>query len=204
MREPAPDYSASQYERPNRPWVCGLTAQGHSCPAGPSAHGRCPTMDECAPARNGDRWECNRSQLRGGPCEVGPTTEGQCGRVLKCRPARSLRATRGRFVRACALLAIGAAIIGLSANWRDRVIAPGPLARQHAQLLERTGAQPNCAACHAAAEQNMAGWIASLVVARGDRLTQPQLCMKCHTKTISVDLALAAAQCASRAVATDF
>ena len=60
-------------------------------------------MAECAPIRNGDRWECNRSQLRGGPCDVGPTPEGGCGRVLKCHPTRSLRTVRGRFVRACAI-----------------------------------------------------------------------------------------------------
>jgi hypothetical protein len=192
MREPGNDYSANQYERPNQPWVCGLADTGQSCPAGPSARGRCPAMAECAPLRNGDRWECNRSQLRGGPCDIGPSPEGGCGRVLKCRPTRSLRTVRGRFVRACAFLTVGAAIIGLSANWRDRAIAPGPLARQHAQLMERSGAAANCAACHAAAEQNVAGWMASLVVARGDRSSQSQLCMKCHAKTISTELALAA------------
>lgn len=192
MREPGNDYSASQYERPNQPWVCGLADNGQTCPAGPSARGHCPAMAECAPIRNGDRWQCNRSQLRGGPCDVGPNPEGGCGRVLKCHPTRSLRTVRGRFVRACAFLVVGVAIIGLSANWRDRAIAPGPLARQHAQLMERTGAAANCAACHAAAEQNVAGWMASLVVAHGDRPDQSQLCMKCHAKTISAELAFAA------------
>jgi hypothetical protein len=87
---------------------------------------------------------------------------------------------------------VGIAIICLSANWRDKAIAPGPLARQHAQLMERTGAAANCAACHAAAEQNVAGWMASLVIDHGDRPSQSQLCMKCHAKTISAELALAA------------
>jgi hypothetical protein len=192
VREPGNDYSASQYERPTRPWVCGLRDIGQSCPAGPSVGGRCPAMAECAPVRNGDRWECNRSQLRGGPCDVGPTPEGGCGRVLKCHPMRRLRTVRGRFVRACALLAAGTVTIGLSANWRDRAIAPGPLARQHAQLLERTGAAANCAACHAAAEKSVVGWAASLVISRSDQPSQSQLCMKCHSKTISKELALAA------------
>jgi hypothetical protein len=192
VREPANDYSANQYERPNQPWVCGLADSGRSCPAGPTARGRCPAMAECAPMRNGDRWECNRSQLRGGPCDDGPTPEGRCGRMLKCHPTRSLRTLRGQFVRACALLVAGVAIISLSANWRDRVIAPGPLARQHAQLMERTGGAPNCAACHATIEQNVAGWMSSLVVARGDRPSQSQLCMICHAKTISTELALSA------------
>ena len=190
MREPANDYPANQYQRPNQPWVCGLAETGQPCPAGPSARGRCPAMAECAPIRKGDRWECNRSQLRGGPCDVGPTPDGHCGRVLKCHPTRSLRTIRGRFVRAFAVLTFGAVVIGLSANWRDRVIAPGPLARQHAQLLERSDAAANCAACHAAAEQSAAGWLASLVIGRGDRPSQSQLCMKCHAKTIPVELAL--------------
>jgi hypothetical protein len=192
VREPAPDYSATRYERPNQPWVCGLANQGESCPAGPTARGCCPALGECAPLRNSDRWECNRSQLRGGPCDAGPTPEGQCGRVLKCHPLRSLRAIRGRFVRACACLVIGAAIAGLSANWRDRVIAPGPLARQHAQLLERTGAAANCAACHVAAGENIRGWVVSLVVSRGDELSQSQLCTNCHAKTIQAGLSTAA------------
>jgi hypothetical protein len=192
VREPGNDYSATRYERPNHPWVCGLTDTGQSCPAGPSARGRCPAMAECAPIRNGDRWECNRSQLRGGPCDVGPSPEGGCGRVLKCHPTRSLRTVRGRFVRACAFLAVGVVIIGLSANWRNLAMAPGPLARQHAQLLERTGTPANCAACHVAGQQSIAGWMASLIVARGDRPSQPQLCMKCHAKTIPAEFALAA------------
>ena len=192
MREPGPDYSASHYERPNQPWVCGLAACGQSCPAGPTARGRCPAMAECAPTRDGDRWECNRSQLRGGPCDVGPTPEGGCGRVLKCRPTRSLRAVRGRFVTACALLAVGATMLVLNADWRDRVIAPGPLAQQHSQLMERTGAAANCAACHAAAEQSVAGWTVSLVGLRKGEPSQSQLCMKCHAKTIATELAVAA------------
>ncbi len=159
MREPANDYSASQYERPNQPWVCGLADTGQSCPAGPTARGRCPAMAECAPIRSGDRWECNRSQLRGGPCNIGPTPEGGCGRVLKCHPTRSLRTIRGRFVRLCAFLTVGAAIIGLSADWRDRLIAPGPLARQHAQLLERTGTAANVLrATRPQSKTRLVGW----------------------------------------------
>ena len=41
-------------------------------------------------------------------------------------------------------------------------------------------------------EAGVAGWTASLVIAHGDRPTQSQLCMKCHAKTISRQLALAA------------
>ncbi len=193
MREPAPDYSANQYERPNRPWVCGLAADGHACSAGPTARGRCPALAECAPIRDGDRWQCNRSGLRGGPCDEGPTPEGDCGCVHKCRPVRSLRAKRGQFIAACAVLTLGSVCIVLSANWRNRIVRPGPLAQQHAQLLERVdGGTPNCGACHTAAAKNVAGWAASLVVTDDHQPTQSQLCMNCHVKTIAASLAFTA------------
>jgi predicted CXXCH cytochrome family protein len=192
MREPAPDFSTSQYQRPNQPWVCGLAEHGHACPAGPTGRGHCPALAECAPLRDGDRWACNRSALRGGPCDEGPTPDGGCGCVQTCRPVRSLRAKRGRFIVACACLALGAVVISLSADWRNQIIKPGPLAQQHAQLLGQPGAEPNCGACHTAASQNVAGWATSLVIAHDDLPTQSQLCMNCHAKTIAKDHALAA------------
>ena len=164
VREPAPDYSSRQYERPNQPWVCGLASDGHACPAGPTAGGHCPALAECAPVRDGDRWQCNRSALRGGECDEGPTPEGGCGRVHRCQPVRSLRAIRGRFVTACALLAAG----GVDDSAQRRLARPSrfagaacPAAR--AAVGSATRRQPNCAACHAAAERSVAGWTASLV-----------------------------------------
>jgi len=192
MREPAPDYSSHHYQRPNQVWVCGLACDGQACPAGPTARGHCPALAECAPVRNGDRWECNRSALRGGPCITCPTPDGKCCLVNKCRPVRSLRAIRARFVTACTLIAAGALTILLSADWRDRAIAPGPLAGQHAQLLERDGSQPNCAACHAAADRSVGGWAVSLVTGQEERTSQSNLCMECHDKTIPATHALAA------------
>jgi hypothetical protein len=105
---------------------------------------------------------------------------------------RSLRAKRGRFIAACFALATGLAFVTLSADWRDRVIRPGPLAPQHAQLLERGGGTANCRACHEAAAQNVAGWATSLVVGHGDVPSQSQLCMNCHSKSIATEHALAA------------
>jgi hypothetical protein len=192
VREPGPKFSTSQYERPNQPWMCGLSEQGHACPAGPTTGGRCPALAACAPTRDGDRWQCNRSALRGGPCDEGPTPDGGCGCIQTCRPVRSLRAKRGRFIAACAVLVAGCVFISLSANSRDRIIRPGPLAQQHAQLLERAGGTANCGACHAAASQNVAGWATSLVVAHDDQPTQSQLCMNCHATTISKLYALTA------------
>jgi hypothetical protein len=95
-----------------------------------------------------------------------------------------MRAMRGRFVAACALLAAGGLMILLSANGRDHAIAPGPLAGAHAQLLARTDVAANCAACHGAADQGFASWAASVVVGHGRERTQSQLCMECHDNDI--------------------
>jgi hypothetical protein len=103
-----------------------------------------------------------------------------------------LRTIRGRFVKGCTLAAAGALFILLSANSRDRVISPGPLAQQHAQLLENNISDPNCAACHAAVDRNVAGWTASLALGHGDQCDQSQKCMECHDQTISKKLSLTA------------
>ena len=191
MREPAPDHCGSQYDRPNQRWVCGLAHEGQSCPPGPTASGDCPARSDCTPLRNGDRWQCNRSALRGGVCDTGPTPEGACGIVHHCHPQRSLRAIRGRFVSACALVAAGGVALLLSGNWRDQAIAPGPLSRSHAQLLNRTGAAANCAACHGAATGGLGSWTASIVFEHVGKGTQSQLCMECHGKTIASEFATA-------------
>jgi hypothetical protein len=142
--------------------------------------------------RVGDRWQCNRSALRGGECDDGPTPDGACRRVHRCRPVRSLRAIRGRFLTACTLLTVGGLIILLSADWRDQVLSPGPLSSQHAQLLAANSTQPNCAACHGAADRSVAGWSASLIGINGSGKTQSQRCMDCHDKSIATEHALAA------------
>jgi hypothetical protein len=106
---------------------------------------------------------------------------------------RSLRAKRGRFILASAALAAGVLLVVLSADWRDRVVRPGPLTQQHAQLLERTdGLAPNCGACHAVAAENISRWATSLVISRDDQPTQSQLCMNCHAKSIPKSLSIAA------------
>jgi predicted CXXCH cytochrome family protein len=99
---------------------------------------------------------------------------------------------RGQFVLACTLLAVGGLSILLSADWRDAAISPGPLARQHAQLLESGRGESNCAACHAAAERGTFGWTASLVAGHGGRPGQSDRCLECHDKTISREFALSA------------
>ena len=192
MRSVQLNIASPSYDRPNQPWVCGLAADGHACPVGPGVNGHCPALADCTPLRDGDRWVCNRSDLRGGVCEVGPTPEGVCGCVQRCTPVRSLRKLRGRFVTAICIATAAALLLMLSGDWRNEMIAPGPLSAPHAQLLRRAGAPPQCAACHSAAADGVFGWTATLVVGHGDRPTQSQLCMNCHEGSIAREFALTA------------
>ena len=110
-----------------------MASEGHACLAGPTASGHCPALVECAPVRDGDRWQCNRSALRGGECDSGPMPNGACSRVNRCQPTRSLRSVRSRFVLACTVLSLGGIAVLLSSHWRDWAIAPGRLSSPHAQ-----------------------------------------------------------------------
>jgi len=184
VREPLQQSRDDAYERPNQPWVCGLSAEGSPCPMGPGRRGRCPSATACHPVLEGDRWRCNRSALRGGVCEEGPTPDGECCHLYQCTPLRSLRSWRARFVVGCALAMLGALCIALSANWRNKILSPGPLAVQHAQLLERNGETVGCAGCHAAGDQSLGEWLWHVA---DDRLAEPsqtELCMECHAKQI--------------------
>jgi len=152
MREPLQQSRGDAYERPNQPWICGLSAEGSPCPMGPGRRGRCPSAVACHPLLDDDRWQCNRSTLRGGTCEEGPSPDGEC---CQGTPLRSLRSWRGRFVVGCALATLGALCLVLSADWRNEILSPGPLAVQHAQLLGRNGETVGCTGCHAAGDQSL-------------------------------------------------
>jgi hypothetical protein len=174
----------SPYDRPNQPWTCGLACAGRACSAGPSSRGDCPAAPECAPLREGDRWVCNRSALRGGPCEMGPSPEGACGCAPHCVPVRNLRTRRGRFVVACTIATAATLLVTLNTDWRNDLITPGPITTQHAQLLRRAGVPPNCAACHAAASEGPFAWTSSLLLGHDGEPTQSELCLKCHAASI--------------------
>jgi hypothetical protein len=147
----------------------------------------------CHPKRDGDRWICNRSGLRGGPCEVGPTPEGECCQQYSCSPVRSLRSQRGRFVWACSLATLGGLCLLLSGNWRNEAIAPGPLSVHHAQLVAEGGDQANrCASCHAAGNQSFVDWLSHGPTPTLSTPTQSGLCLNCHGKEIPRGTALLA------------
>jgi hypothetical protein len=194
VREPLENGSPSHYERPNQPWICGLAGEGQACSAGPTAGGKCPALAVCAPVRDGDRWRCNRSPLRGGPCDEGPTPAGACCHVYRCHPLRNLRAKRGRLLVACTLATTAILLLIVETRFRDVFISPGPLTRQHAHLTDsdRSGGSEQCSACHAAANEGPAGWLMSLAVGHRNAPSQSQLCMKCHGKDISPDFARSA------------
>jgi hypothetical protein len=98
---------------------------------------------------------------------------------------RSLRAVRGRFIIATALLISGGLLILLSADWRNKVIAPGPLASPHAQLFNRGQETAKCSACHDAADASAADWTTSLAAGHHKHRAQSQLCLDCHDTTIA-------------------
>jgi predicted CXXCH cytochrome family protein len=192
MREPREPASIDGYMRPQQAWQCGLADEGPPCPLGPDGSGRCPGAGACRPVRDGERWKCNRSTLRGGPCDDGPGPDGACSVVYQCTPVRSLRTRRGRFVAGVAVAAIGAACMALSGPWRNEVIWPGRLSVHHAQLLEGQGATLRCAQCHAAADESAGEWWTRFTNGQTSDSRQSMLCVNCHGKTVEPQLAMAA------------
>ena len=190
MREPLQEFQGDTYERPNQPWLCGLSDEGAPCPIGPTRRGRCPGAAACHPIREGDRWVCNRSLGRGGPCESGPSPDGECCLTYQCTPLRSLRARRGRFVFGCLLATIGGLCLLMSSSWRNEALAPGGLSVQHAQLLNRGDTTKRCASCHAAGDQKLVQWLNHAVDADLSKPSQTELCLECHQKQISKPSAL--------------
>ena len=185
MRKPLQDFQSDNYERPNQSWICGLKEMGEACPSGPGNKGRCPHASACHPLRKGDRWECNRSDARGGKCEEGPTPDGECCHVYKCSPIRSLRSRRGRFVIGCFAATLGGLCLMLSASSRNEFLAPGELSVHHAQLLERADNTDRCASCHAAGSETIGEWVTWTFSEVESRSTQTTLCLKCHDKQFS-------------------
>ncbi|MEQ8850115.1 hypothetical protein [Botrimarina sp.] len=176
----APTPGPGGYDRPNRRWQCGC--DDTPCSRGPDPHGRCPALGECAPTRDGDRWLCNRSPLRGGACPDGPTPDGRCCLAKRCRPRRSLRAIRGRWLRGAAVFTLGAVLMLLGAAGRNEVLAPGELTSHHAQVIARDAWANRCAACHPGANNGPGEWLASAIAGGGDdpHNTQSALCLDCH------------------------
>ncbi len=167
------------YDRPNRQWNCGLEIAGTPCSAGPTCHGKCPSLGECVPIRQGDRWVCNRGENRGGPCEHGPHPDGRCCRTQTCKPTRSLRAIRGRWLRGAAIFTVGVVLILIGTSRRNELLVPGPLTSHHAQVIARADWENRCASCHPGANGPAADWLRT-AIGGADGPGQSALCLKCH------------------------
>ncbi|HUR45609.1 MAG TPA: hypothetical protein VMZ27_06965, partial [Candidatus Saccharimonadales bacterium] len=158
---PAPDFDSQNYQRPNQKWICGHSAEGQACRAGPDTSGRCGATSECSPVletKPGEkkgRWRCTRP---GGPCENGPGPNGQCGRpVTRCSPLPTLRTRRGRVTMAVVIATAAFLLIVMgSPRLRTGFINPGMLSSPHTseafvRLHSGTNhAEQNCSACHKA------------------------------------------------------
>ncbi|MFT5303315.1 MAG: hypothetical protein ACI814_004134 [Mariniblastus sp.] len=120
---------------------------------------------------------------------LAPATETDNGSGLIVRK-RSLRSKRRIFTLSCTAFTIGALMIILTSPSSNEFLAPGPLGSNHAQILAGQGAD-RCAACHAAANGTLAGWIANTFsLGKSQGLSQSELCMKCHDKSFVTDTAM--------------
>ena len=102
----------------------------------------------------------------------------------------SLRTRRRNFTAACTAFAIGAILIACSSPYSKEILVPGPLSSHHAPLVAGEGSA-RCATCHANANGSLTQWIAATFVsARTKRVSQSELCMKCHEQSLAKDFAL--------------
>lgn len=159
-RVPPPRFDTKTYERPNKVWVCGRTAEGCPCRVGPSPSGVCRATTECQPElvrrpnEEKGTWKCTRPTAWGGPCATGPLPDGSCCRTIpKCQPVRSLRGRRGLVTRAAICAAVGVLLVGLAGPRREEFINPGPLSLSHTgpdfvQLASEHGGGEGCVLCH--------------------------------------------------------
>ena len=188
MREPQEPHSDVPYDRPSEKWTCGH-ANGERCLLGPTLGGRCRSGSDCAPRKAGDRWQCNRPSTRGGPCKEGPDPEGRCGcHTEKCSPVKSLRTKRAVFAFCCGAFTLGLMMYAMNSESRREILAPGPLTRQHAQILTKANAANRCGSCHEAGDKSMSHWMLQTVGVstepspQSHPQTQTDLCLKCHDK----------------------
>ncbi len=81
----------------------------------------------------------------------------------------------------------GLLAFNLGGPWKNEVLAPGPLAQAHGQIL--SGSR-RCAACHPAADEPLTSWVRSTLIGNDPLApTQTQKCLECHNKTIPSETA---------------
>ncbi len=167
------NYRDSTYLRPGQKWICGHASEGCPCQIGPDDSGHCRGGYECSPVRDGDRWNCTRSQLSGGPCADGPLADGTCCRQIPlCRPVRSWRARRGAVMRWLLAVVTGVLILVLASGYRTAFIDPGDLSFQHFALAD-------CGSCHVAYHKGVVGWLRA-AWSDNNAVEDSKPCIACH------------------------
>jgi predicted CXXCH cytochrome family protein len=186
----------TSYERPTLPYRCGRAANwDRPCWQGPAGSGRCGGTEECAPHRDGDRWQCRRPDTAGGACHAGPLPNGACPHQRPpCVPRSSLRRIRGQ-LNVLAVVVVIAALaafadfdslssanantagqIDISAtmavNTASTALDPGPVANVHASFTAEQG----CSACHQEHDLKGFDWLAAAFSSHD----QTGQCLTCH------------------------
>ena len=167
----SPEFSTSDYVRPNLSWECGHLCDGCPCRIGPSPSGKCRATYECQPflkVQEGEekgRYVCTRPKSGGGKCENGPLPDGTCcNAIQKCQPRRTLRNIRTRLVVFTVIATILTIFIGISRDAKDDFINPGPISNVHASKQfakvhhDMSGDRSSCAACHVSAKGDVSTW----------------------------------------------
>ncbi len=123
--------------------------------------------------------------------EVPASTLGADGEVAAVTlRKRSLRSKRRIFTISCTAFTVGLLMIVCTSPYSNEFMVPGPLSSNHAQILAGQGAD-RCAACHAAGGTTVGQWVANtLSLGKAKGLTQSELCMKCHDKSLNPDASL--------------
>jgi len=172
-------FKQNTYERPAQEWVCGRASEGHPCPLGPDARGKCRATGECQPARKGDRWTCTRVDSLGGKCEEGPQPNGACCHPIPpCQPVRSLRRLRQLTVSLAAAFTLGVLFYILGGTTADRWLEPGELSAVHGVSGGRSAVASNCGDCHSGRQMTTAQIVAAPFSHR--QQADSQLCLQCH------------------------
>ncbi len=177
------EHDRSRYERPNQKWGCGWQAEGEPCAGGPQRGGRCGTVAECSPLREGDRWRCTRPEDLGGPCRDGPKPDGSCSRPLvSCQPVLCIRARRGALTRWAATATVGLLLLVSVGPIGRGFFSPGPLAVAH------SGLEDACEACHVQGASLFAGLLGAVLGSATGPVSDVH-CLTCHDLGPHADLA---------------
>ena len=132
--------------------------------------------------RRPDRqWKCGLTSS-GIACPLGPDDRGRC-HSQNCHPQRTLRWWRGYLPIALGTATVGILITMITTQQHREVVAPGPLARAHAQLIQNPNDPHRCASCH----EDSSGVFAKQSIDEKFAVahTQTQRCMVCHLRELT-------------------